>query len=79
MRAADGLRLDINAESVSSSSTLIIGELIEHYRRTELAKSNSKTARTKQKIGWHSFRRTLATLLQSSGAPVKAAQKLMRQ
>jgi integrase len=29
-------------------------------------------------IGWHSFRRTLATLLQSSGASVKATQDLLR-
>jgi integrase len=27
--------------------------------------------------GWHSFRRTLATLLQSSGASVKTTQELM--
>jgi integrase len=32
---------------------------------------------TKQ-IGWHSFRRTLATLLQSSGASVKTTQELLR-
>lgn len=31
-----------------------------------------------KKIGWHSFRRTLATLLQSSGASVKVTQDLMR-
>lgn len=29
-------------------------------------------------IGWHSFRRTLATLLQSSGGSVKATQDLLR-
>jgi integrase len=29
-------------------------------------------------IGWHSFRRTLATLLQSSGASVKATQDILR-
>ena len=29
-------------------------------------------------IGWHSFRRTLATLLQSSGASVKTTQELLR-
>ena len=28
--------------------------------------------------GWHSFRRTLATLLQSSGASVKTTQELLR-
>jgi site-specific recombinase XerD len=28
-------------------------------------------------IGWHSFRRTLATLLQSSGASVKTTQELL--
>jgi integrase len=31
-----------------------------------------------KKIGWHSFRRTLATLLQASGASVKTTQDLMR-
>jgi integrase len=31
-----------------------------------------------KRIGWHSFRRTLATLLQSSGASVKTAQELLR-
>jgi integrase len=31
-----------------------------------------------KRIGWHSFRRTLATLLQSSGASVKTTQELMR-
>jgi integrase len=31
-----------------------------------------------KKIGWHSFRRTLATLLQSSGASVKTTQELLR-
>ena len=29
-------------------------------------------------IGWHSFRRTLATLLQASGASVKTAQDMLR-
>ena len=31
-----------------------------------------------KRIGWHSFRRTLATLLQSNGATVKTTQDLMR-
>ncbi|CAN5582122.1 hypothetical protein BH10ACI4_BH10ACI4_08550 [soil metagenome] len=31
-----------------------------------------------KRIGWHSFRRTLATLLQSGGASVKVTQDLMR-
>jgi integrase len=31
-----------------------------------------------KKIGWHTFRRTFATLLQSSGATVKTTQELMR-
>jgi integrase len=31
-----------------------------------------------KRIGWHSFRRTLATLLQASGASVKATQDLLR-
>jgi hypothetical protein len=31
-----------------------------------------------KRIGWHSFRRTLATLLQFSGATLKTTQELMR-
>jgi len=31
-----------------------------------------------KRIGWHSFRRTLATLLQANGTSVKATQDLMR-
>ena len=31
-----------------------------------------------KRIGWHTFRRTLATLLQSSGASVKTTQELLR-
>jgi integrase len=31
-----------------------------------------------KRIGWHSFRRTLATLLQSNGASVKTTQELLR-
>jgi integrase len=31
-----------------------------------------------KRIGWHSFRRTLATLLHSSGATVKTTQELLR-
>lgn len=31
-----------------------------------------------KRIGWHSFRRTLATLLQHSGASVKTTQDLLR-
>ena len=38
----------------------------------------AKRAGITKKIGWHSFRRTLATLLQSSGASVKTTQELMR-
>jgi integrase len=38
----------------------------------------AKRAGIIKKIGWHSFRRTLATLLQSSGASVKTTQELMR-
>lgn len=38
----------------------------------------AKRAGITKRIGWHSFRRTLATLLQSSGASVKTTQELMR-
>jgi integrase len=31
-----------------------------------------------KRIGWHSFRRTLATVLQSSGASVKTTQEILR-
>ncbi|WP_353073078.1 tyrosine-type recombinase/integrase [Tunturiibacter gelidoferens] len=49
MSAVEGLRLDINTESVASSSApLTINQLIDHYRRTELADDSPKTNRTKQ-------------------------------
>ena len=38
----------------------------------------AKRAGIRKKIGWHSFRRTLATLLQHSGASVKTTQELLR-
>jgi integrase len=38
----------------------------------------AKRAGISKRIGWHSFRRTLATLLQSSGASVKTTQELLR-
>ena len=31
-----------------------------------------------KRIGWHTFRHTLATLLQASGAGVKVTQELLR-
>ena len=34
--------------------------------------------RCTKRIGWHTFRRTIATLLLSSGADIKVAQELMR-
>jgi integrase len=46
-KAVDALRLDINAETVSTSA-LTIDEIIAHYTAIELADSNSKTARTKE-------------------------------
>ncbi len=38
----------------------------------------AKRAGIEKHLGWHSFRRTLATLLQSSGASVKTTQELLR-
>jgi integrase len=38
----------------------------------------AKRAGIKAHIGWHSFRRTLATLLQSNGEAVKVTQELLR-
>jgi integrase len=38
----------------------------------------AKRAGVAKRIGWHTFRRTLATLLQSSGASVKTTQELLR-
>lgn len=38
----------------------------------------AKRAGITKRIGWHTFRRTLATLLQSSGASVKTTQELLR-
>jgi integrase len=49
LRAVEVLRLDINAEVMSvSSGSLSVGQLIEHYRMTELCDNNCKTLRTKQ-------------------------------
>ena len=49
LRAVEGLRLEINAEAASGSAgSMKVDELIEHFRRTELATSIVKTARTKQ-------------------------------
>jgi integrase len=45
----DGLRLDINSEAVAANpEPLLVDQLIEHYRLTELTDANSKTTRTKQ-------------------------------
>ena len=52
LRAVDGLRLDINSEAVSiSPEPLVVDQIIEHYRRTELTDANCKTMRTKQVYG----------------------------
>jgi len=49
LRAVEALKLDINAEVTSTSWTkMTVGQLIEHYRQTELSESSSKTMRTKQ-------------------------------
>lgn len=45
-RAVDGLRLDINTEAVASTE-MTLDEVIAHYKRIELADTNSKTTRTK--------------------------------
>jgi integrase len=45
-KAIDGLRLDINVESINASD-MTVDEVIAHYIRIELADTNSKTARTK--------------------------------
>jgi integrase len=46
-KAVDALRLDINAEAVSTSS-LTVDEVIAHYKGIELADTNRKTTRTKE-------------------------------
>jgi integrase len=46
-KAVEALQLDINAESVTTS-LLTVDQLVEHYKVTELADANSKTARTKE-------------------------------
>lgn len=48
LRAVEGLRLDINTNTVSSSSAPFrVDQLIGHYRLTELCESAPKTKRTK--------------------------------
>jgi integrase len=46
--------------------------LVKHIQPAALAAGITK------QIGWHTFRRSFATLLQSSGATVKTTQELMR-
>jgi integrase len=46
--------------------------LVRHIRPAAVA------AGVRKIIGWHTFRRSFATLLQSSGATVKTTQELMR-
>jgi integrase len=46
-KAVEALQLDINAES-ATTSLLTVEQVIEHYKVTELADTNSKTARTKE-------------------------------
>jgi integrase len=41
-------------------------------------KSGARRAGITKNIGWHTFRRTFATLLESSGAGLKTLQELMR-
>src|SRR5207245_7949709 len=43
-----------------------------------LRTSGGKTRGHPKQIGWHSFRRTFATLLKGSGEDVKTTQELMR-
>jgi integrase len=45
-KAVEALQLDINAES-TATSLLTVDQVIEHYKETELADTNRKTARTK--------------------------------
>jgi integrase len=46
--AIEGLKLEINKEATGIFKPLSLGELVSHYRQTELADSNpNKTARTK--------------------------------
>ena len=51
-KAVDALRLDINAEAVSSSP-MTIRELAEHYREKELCEGSGKTARTRETYRQH--------------------------
>jgi integrase len=54
LKAIDGLRLEINKEApVGVFKPLGIGQLVQHYRETELAESAPKTARTKAVYGQH--------------------------
>lgn len=51
-RAVDALRLDINAEAVSTSS-MTIGELAKHYREIELGEESGKTNLTRDVYRHH--------------------------
>ena len=48
LKAVDGLRLEVNAEAVSNAAPITVDQIIAHYKETELADTNRKTARTKE-------------------------------
>jgi integrase len=48
LKAVDGLRLEVNVEAGVKSAPMTVNQIIAHYRETELADVNRKTARTKQ-------------------------------
>jgi len=48
------------------------------HRRGHPIRPAAKRAGITKIVGWHSFRRTFATLLKGSGEDVKTTQELMR-
>jgi integrase len=48
LKEVDGLRLDINVETVTNADPVTVDQVIAHYKDVELAEANSKTTRTKE-------------------------------
>jgi integrase len=53
LRAVEGLRLQVNVESVANATPVTVDQIIAHYKGTELADTNRKTVRTKQVYEHH--------------------------
>ncbi len=67
-------RLGLRKPTGGRKKTLYPGALIKWHLRPA-----AKNAKVDGKIGWHTFRRTVATLLVEHGNDIKVVQELLRQ